>query len=77
MLLVFVYFIATNQAWHLLIPVPFAPSAMKQQRSTRSTANYADHKVEIPRSKTDCHQNSFIPYIFRLWNKLPFNVVGD
>jgi hypothetical protein len=40
-----------------------APSAMKQQISTRSTANYADHKVEIPRPKTDYHQNSFIYHI--------------
>jgi hypothetical protein len=28
-----------------------APLAMKQHRSTRSTANYADHKVEISRSR--------------------------
>jgi hypothetical protein len=54
-----------------------APSAMKQQRSTRSTADYADHEVENPRSKTEYHQNSFIPYISRLWNRLPLDVVGD
>jgi hypothetical protein len=54
-----------------------APSAMKQQRSTKSTAIYADHMVEIPRSKTDYHQNNFIPYISRLWNRLQVDVVGD
>jgi hypothetical protein len=53
------------------------PPPMKQQRATRSTANWSDHKVEIQRSKTDYHQNSFIPHISRLWNRLPCDVVGD
>jgi hypothetical protein len=53
------------------------PPAMKQQRATRRTANWSDHKVEVQRSKTDCHQNSFIPHISRLWNRLPCDVGGD
>jgi hypothetical protein len=50
---------------------------MKQQRATRSTANWSDHKVEVHRSKTDYHQNSIIPHISILWNRLPCDVVGD
>jgi hypothetical protein len=53
------------------------PAPRKQQRATRSTANWSDHKVEVQRSKTDYHQYSFIPHISRLWNGLPCDVVGD
>jgi hypothetical protein len=53
------------------------PPPMKQQRATRSTGNWSDHKVEVQRSKTDYHQNSFIPHFSRVWNRLPCDVVGD
>jgi hypothetical protein len=53
------------------------PPPMKQQRATRSTANWSDHKVEVQRSMTNYHQNSCIPHISRLWNGLPCDVVGD
>jgi hypothetical protein len=53
------------------------PPPMKQQRANRSTTNWSDRKVEVQRSKTDYHQNSFIPHISRLWNRLLCDVVGD
>jgi len=54
----------------LLVREMIHPSFLKVTRSTRTNTALSLRALQIPRSRTHFHQQSFLPHYGRLWNML-------
>ena len=53
-----------------LVQQRLQPNFLKVNRSTRNNTALNLRALEIPRSRTNFHQSSFLPHYARLWNQL-------